>query len=185
MTDSIEFGGLSCEVNLPLEWLPLSGQTGLSPSVEHANQNCLKIVLGLDEAVHEPADESAELSQDLQRVEFKVNIILELVGQLISQNKPTPTNVDITLGPKALRWLAVSNPPEIGQTLQTKIYLDTRFPFPYVISGCVTSVTQVEAGYLVVVDAVQTNPHSLGLLEKYIFRCHRRQIARMKSETAT
>lgn len=185
MTESIEFGGLSCEVHLPLEWLPLTGQTELSPSVENANQNCLKIVLGLDETVHEPVDEPVELSQDLQRVEFKVNIILELVAQLISQNKPIPGSVDITLGPKALRWLAVSNPPEVGQTLQAKIYLDVRFPFPFVVGGTVTSVTPVEAGHCVVVEAAQDNAYSQDLLEKYIFRCHRRQIARMKSETVT
>ena len=187
MTETIEFGGLSCGVNLPLEWSALtgSGSSTLSPSVERANQNCLKIVLGLDEGVHEVPDDSAELNQDLQRMDFKINIILELVGQLVSQNIQMPTNTDIKLGPKAIQWLVSENPPESGQTIQLKIYLDARFPFPFVIFGSVTSVIPAEFGYCIAMKTAQKNTYSLELLEKYIFRCHRRHIARMKSETIT
>ncbi len=186
MTEIIEFGGLSCDVNLPLEWSSLAGfSSSLSSSVERANQNCLKIVLGLDEGMHEAPDENAELSQGLQRMDFKINIILELVGQLVSQNIQMPISTDIKLGPKAIQWLASTNPPEPGQKVQIKIYLDARFPFPYLIFGSVTSVTPVKDGDCIVVETAQENAYSLELLEKYIFRCHRRQIARIKSETVT
>ena len=186
MTEKIEFGGLSCSLNLPLEWSSLKDSSNsLPPSVVHANQNCLKIVLGLDDGLHDSFDENAELSQDLQRMDFKINIILEMLGQLVSQNIKMPINTDIKLGPKAIQWLELSSPPESGQSIQTKIFLDARFPFPFVIYGSVTSVIPVETGYSVVMKTAQENACSLELLEKYIFRCHRRQIARMKSETIT
>lgn len=186
MTEKIEFGGLSCNLNLPLEWSTLNDSCdSLSPSVERANQNCLKIVLGLDDGMHDALDENAEFSQDLQRIDFKINIILEMLGQLVSQNIKIPMSADIKIGPKVLQWQELTNPPESGQTIQAKIYLDARFPFPFVICGSVTSVIPVETGYCVVMESVQINAYSLELLEKYIFRCHRRQIARMKSETIT
>lgn len=186
MTEKIEFGGLSCSLNLPLEWSSLNDSCdSLSPPVERANQNCLKIVLGLDDGMHDALDENAELSQDLQRMDLKINIILEMLGQLLSQNIKMPNNADFKLGPKALQWLELTNPPELGQAIQTKIYLDARFPFPFVICGSVTSVIPVETGYCVVMKTALVNAYSLELLEKYIFRCHRRQIARMKSETIT
>ncbi len=186
MTETIEFGGLSCDVNLPFEWSPFTGScSGLSPSIEQANQNCLKIVLGLDEGMNEAPDESAELSQGLQRMDFKINIILEMVGQLVSQNIQMPISTDIKLGPKAIQWLAPTNPPELGQMIQIKTYLDARFPFPFLVFGSVTSITPVKGGDCIVMKTAQENSHSLELLEKYIFRCHRRQIARMKSETVT
>ena len=186
MTETNEFGGLSCSLNLPLECSSLADScSSLSPSVESANQNCLKIVLGLDDGMHEAPDENAELSQDLQRMDFKINIILEMLGQLVSQNIEIPVSTDIKLGPKAIQWLALTSPPELGQTMQIKIYLDIRFPFPFVMFGSVTSVIPAETGYCVVMKTVPINPYSLELLEKYIFRCHRRQIARMKSETIT
>ncbi len=186
MTETIEFGGLFCDVNLPLEWSPLTGScSGLSPSVEHANQNCLKIVLGLDDGMHEGPDENAELSQAFQRMDFKINIILELVGQLVSQSIQMPISTDIKLGPKAVQWLASTSPPELGQMIQIKTYLDARFPFPFLIFGSVISVTPVKGGDCIVMETAQENAYSLELLEKYIFRCHRRQIARIKSETVT
>ncbi len=186
MTETIEFGGLSCDVNLPLVWSLHAGPASLSPSVERSNQNCLKISLGLDEGMHEVPDENSELNQDLQRMDFKINIILELVAQLASQNIQMPANTDIKLGPKLIQWQTLENPPELGQIIEAKIYLDARFPFPLAICGSVVSVDLVETGgYLVVVEHAQSNSYSLELLEKYIFRCHRRQIARMKSKTIT
>jgi len=186
VSEKIEFGGLSCGLNLPLEWSSLKESCdSLSSSVEHANQNCLKIVLGLDDGMHDAHDENAEISQDLQRMDFKINIILEMLGQLVSQNIKIPMSADIKLGPKALQWLEFTNPPESGQMIQVRLYLDPRFLFPFVICGEVRSVMPVETGYSVVMQTGQLNAYSLELLEKYIFRCHRRQIARMKSETTT
>lgn len=186
MTEKIEFGGLSCALKLPLEWSSLKEScSSLSSSVERANQNCLKIVLGLSDCMHESHDENTELSQDLQRMDFKINIILEMLGQLLSKNIKIPPDVDLKLGPKAIQWLKLANPPESGQMIQVKIYLDTRFLFPFVICGEVATVTPVEAGYSVVIQTAEISASSLELLEKYIFRCHRRQIARMKSETIT
>lgn len=186
MTEKIEFGGLSCGLTLPLEWSSLSEScSGLSSSVESANQNCLKIVLGLSDGMHESHDENTELSQDLQRMDFKINIILEMLGQLLSQNIKIPAAVDLKLGPKAVQWLELADPPEPGQMVQVKVYLDPRFLFSFVVFGEVATVIPVEAGYSVVMKTAQLSADSLELLEKYIFRCHRRQIARMKSETIT
>lgn len=183
MAETIEFTGLSCDINLPLEWSLLPDPDGLSSAVERANQNCLKIILGLDEGLHEVADESAELNHDLQRMDFKINIILEMVAQLASQNSQIPASVDIKLSSTLVQWPVPTNPPEQGQVVQAKIYMDARFPFPVVIIGNVISVTPMESGYCVIVEHAQANACSLELLEKYIFRCHRRQIARMKSGT--
>ena len=124
------FSGLFFQTTLPLEWTPLEEGEHLPASTELSNQNFLRIVMGLDEAAHESVDESTELNHELQRLEFKVNIVLELVAQLISRDTELPDTVELKLSSGALEWSCGTTPPISGQTIQVKIYLDPRFPTP-------------------------------------------------------
>lgn len=181
MTEASELGGLYCELNLPLEWVPMSEAAGAAAADELANQNCLKIILSLDEAVHDALDESIELSQELQRLDFKISIILELVARLVSQNTALPESVPLKLSPKAIHWSARTPPAPLGQSLQLKLYLDRRFPFPLCLTGRIASLEDVAGGCQVFVALDRMQEHTQELLEKYIFRCHRRHVARMKT----
>ncbi len=182
MTETTEFGGLFCEVNCPLDLSLIKARGTITPSVDLANQNCLSVILGLDEAVHEHADESLEISHDLQRLDFKVNVILELVAQLVSQNIELPPSADLKLGSHALQWISSELPAQLGQLLQVKLYLDKRFSFPLTLSGQVVDVRQVGNSNQVQLELDPQTEQTQELLEKYIFRCHRRHIARIKSD---
>ncbi len=178
------FGGLFFQATLPLEWIPLEEAGVPSASIEIANQNCLRIVMGMDEVTHETVDESTELNHELQRLDFKVNIILELVAQLASRDTELPSCAEIKLGHSALQWCSSKTPPLSGQTIQVKVYPDPRFPFPLILSGNVAAVTQIDDGYQVMLEIKLQSELTRELLEKYIFRCHRRHIAKMKSENS-
>ena len=182
MNEATNFHGLFCEINLPLEWIPVAESTAISPSLDRANQNCLRIILGLDDVVHETADDAVDLSHDLQRLDFKVNILLELVAQLVTQNVHLPPSTELKLGPGVLQWLSV-DAPTTGQTVQVKLYPDQRFPSPLVLSGTVVDVSAVGNRHQVQLEFDQQPELTQELLEKYIFRCHRRHIARMKSQS--
>lgn len=181
MSDN-SFNGLYIQTSLPLEWTLLKEEEHLSASTELNNQNILRVVMGLDEGGHETVDESAELNHEIQRLDFKLNVILELVAQLVSRDTKLPNAVDFKLSADALEWLCVTSPPISGQAIQVKIYLDPRFPTHLILNGNVVSVTQ-EAGRNRVKLEMGTNDElTQELLEKYIFRCHRRQIASLKSK---
>jgi hypothetical protein len=153
----------------------------LSPAANFANQSRLKVILALDEVIHETADETADLNQDLQRLDFKINVILELLGQIMVQNNPMPESTAVKLGPRAIQWQMDSTPPAVGEALEVQAYLDHRFPFPLLLSGMVGQVTPQESGVLVHLELDELAEAAQDLLEKYIFRCHRRHIARIKT----
>lgn len=177
-----DFGGLYCQASLPLEWTALEESTGSHDPVELSNQNCLKISLGLDDGSHESVDELGEMNQEIQRLDFKVNIILELLAQLVSRNIELPLAAEIKLGADALLWSSTTTPPVCGARVQVKLYLDPRFPFPLTLTGLVVDVTQAGNAHQVRLELDPQTELTQELLEKYIFRCHRRHIARMKSE---
>lgn len=180
MNETSELGGLYCDLHVPLEWEPLTASD--SPvGVDLVNQNRLKIILGLDEVIHE-ADENPELGQELQRLDFKVNIILELVGQLVSHNLTLPPSSSIKLGPDTVQWVTREPAPSQGQTLEIRLYLDQRFPFPLSLRGQVAGLAQTPAGSQVQLVLDPMSEQTQDLLEKFIFRCHRRHIARMKTQ---
>jgi len=185
VSEANEPGGVYCELNAPLEW-KARGETagGVSSAHDAANENCLRIVLGLDDVVHELADEAVELSQELQRLDFKVNVILELVAQLVSQNLSLPEDHAIKLGSHFIQWLAQTPPGQVGQSLELKLYLDSRFPFPLRLTGRISALDQLADGCNTTLALDQQQEQTQELLEKYVFRCHRRHIARMKTQTA-
>lgn len=184
MSDN-SFNGLYIQTTLPLEWMPLKEGEHLSVSTEVGNQNILRIVMGLDEGAYEAVDESAELNHEIQRLDFKVNIILELVAQLVSRDTKLPNAVDFKLSADALEWICVTSPPISGQAIQVKIYLDPRFPTPLIFNGNVVSVTHEAERHRVKLEMEANDELTQESLEKYIFRCHRRQIASLKSKKSS
>lgn len=179
------FNTLFIQTTLPLEWAPLNEGEYLPASTELSNQNILKIAMGLDEGAHEAIDESAEINHEVQRLEYKVNVILELVAQLVSRDTELPNAIEIKLSADALEWSCTTTPPVFGQTILVKIYLDSRFPTPLILSGEVVSVVQTKNCHRVVLDLTANDELTHELFEKYIFRCHRRQIASLKSKKST
>ena len=137
------------------------------------------MVLGLDETSHDMSDESQELGHEIQRLDFKLNVILEMVGQLVSQNLVLPQIYAVTLGPSAM-LVKSSEAPPLGQSVLLKIYLEQRFPFPLDILAQVASVDESADGYSTRFDYLDMDETCQDLLEKYIFRQHRRQIALMR-----
>ena len=181
MIESSNFYGLFCELTLPLAWSPTTEADTHSHSFEFSNQNCLKIILGLDEVSQDVADDLPEIGHELQRLDFKINIILELIAQLTAQNSQLPEAVDIKLGSTLLQWSTAHLPPRPDQYVKIEIYPDPRYPFPVILFGKVTSVEPVLNDYQVTLGLCLADKQSQELLDKYIFRCHRRHIAKIKS----
>ncbi len=179
MKEIEDLGGLACKLDLPVSWVVDEAASSIAPTHHFNNQNRLHMILGLDEVSHEASDDVQELGHEIHRLDFKLNVILELVGQLVSQNLELPQVYAVTLGPQALQISSAEAPPE-GAQLSMKIYLDQRFPFSLDIAVEVVSVEKLSSGYVSRFNYLDMGDVSLELLEKYIFRQHRRQIAQMR-----
>jgi len=163
---------------LPVLWrnLPMPMDNAVMASYADRNFRVLQACAAMEEnaVVLEKPDESSPHSADIVRLDFKVNLLLDLVGQLLVANRPRPTAVPIRFNALGAQWRGPSPLPEAGATGVAEIYLRDCVAEPLRLVGRVTNVTpdgQIKARFTPPGEAVAD------LLEKLAFRRHRRKIA--------
>src|SRR5579859_4143355 len=107
MPESYLGDGLIYEEALPVVWTagPLAQGAALA-RLNADNHQLLGAEASLDEVrVHEALkDESPALIHELQRLEYKVNILLRLVGELAVRSSGLPTPQRVRLSARGLEW---------------------------------------------------------------------------------
>lgn len=168
--------GVACEAPLALRWAqigPLTDAEFLSMAL--SNEERLRVINGIDEFQVESEEDVMEIAVQLQRLEFKINLALDMLSELLLGRAAVPSPTMVSLSPTHLIWHA-SPAPTVSQYLRADLFLHRRYPFPISLTGKVAAVEgdRVEL-------TLDPQPDSVKLLlEKFIFRCHRRQIARLR-----
>lgn len=168
---------------VPLLWRELTTPPTMTERelICRANEERLRIMTSMEEFRIEAPGELSTLGQDLQRIEFKINLTLELVAQLVSHQISLPAPTTVQLSPEQLRWQD-DRIPAIGAVIQIEIYLQRRYPFPLVCIARVTEVEPLPGGGTIVAALEPMGDVTRDLLEKLIFRYHRRQVARARQQ---
>lgn len=156
--------GISFSMSAPLAWRPAETEPGAGQYVE--NEKLLRVILALDEY-------PAEHGEELAALDFKVNVVLELLADLLTRQLDLPPAVDLRLGATELIWAGVGELPAVGEHIELSIYLHRTFPRPLLLHG---RVNDVQPGRCHVY--LDTLPDSLqDMFEKFIFAHHRREVA--------
>jgi hypothetical protein len=127
---------------------------------------------------HVPAEkqksEDSPYAMEILRLDLKVNLLLDLVGQLLAANQPRPPASPVKFNAVGAMWRGTGTLPEAGEQGVLEIHLRDCLAEPLRLSGRVTSVApdgQIKVKFLPMGEAVSD------LIEKLAFRRHRRQIA--------
>ncbi len=168
---------LAYEDVLPVMWTPVA--EALDPIViaSHADRNLrvLQALSALDEhGPIEKPDENAPHAADLQRLELKVNLLLDMVGALLAASHRRPRNSSIRFNALGAVWHTTAPLPELGQQGVVEIYLRDCIAEPLRLAG---RVTNVGPDGRVKLRFVPPGEHIADLMEKLAFRRHRRQVA--------
>jgi hypothetical protein len=171
--------GLIFEESLPVAWTPGPLAEGLLLARLNAdNHQLLGAESSLDEVrVHEALkDESPALLHELQRLEYKVNILLRLTAELAvrSSGLPTPERIRMTSG--ALEWFAANIPP-VGATGLLAVYVNPALPQPVKIPCGVAGQRIVDEARAAQLRFMGLSDAVVEMLDKLIFRHHRRLVA--------
>jgi hypothetical protein len=179
MSESFLGDGLIFEQSLPVAWDQGALADGLLLArLNVDNHQLLGAESSLDEVrVHEALkDESPALLHELQRLEYKVNILLRLVGELALRSSGLPAAQPVRMSARAIEWIGEAG-PAAGDTGLLSLYVNPALPQPLRIP-CVV------AGQRIINDSRATQLRFMGLseavvdmLEKLIFRHHRRLVA--------
>ena len=167
------------EEALPVIWTAGALAEGLALARLNAdNHQLLGAEASLDEVrVHEALkDESPALVHELQRLEYKVNILLRLTSDFILRSSGLPAAQRVKMTSRALEWFA-DQMPAVGSTGFLSIYINSALPQPVKIPCLVCgerladNLRAAQLRFIGLSDAVTEQ------LEKLIFRHHRRLVA--------
>jgi hypothetical protein len=163
--------GLVLEDRLPLRWHAFVSPV-TSPHQHLSNEETLRVILSLDDHHVEASDENPEFAHEVQRLESKINLILELVSQVLARQLQLPEALPVRLSAHEIEWQTASALAS-GSPVLLEIYVSPRYPRPLFLPATVkdSSGGRVRAVFDGLGEPVQD------LLEKLIFRHHRRQIA--------
>jgi hypothetical protein len=162
---------------LPVSWQKLPGP--LTPDIaahwaEH-NLRLLHACAAIEERrTPEKPDETAPYAADLLRLDLKLNLMLDLVGQLLIENHPRPAARAVRFNALGAIWQAEGAAPPKGERGVLEVYLRECLVQPLHLAGRIDSVDaqgMVEARFDATGQAVAE------LIEKLAFRRHRRLVA--------
>lgn len=175
--------GLIFEEVLPLAWMP--GELPQGPQLARLNADNHQLLTAestLDEVRISEAlkEESPALVHELQRLEYKLNILLRLTADLAARSSPLPDAQTARLGERGLEWFGPAA-PAVGASGLLLIYINPGLPQPLKIPSVVASERSHNGERVAQLQFRDLSTAVIDMLEKLIFRHHRRLVAGAKT----
>lgn len=162
---------------MPLAWHPRrDGATTAFGGGEGSTLTLQSLLNAGDTSHKEPGEDNAEVMKEITRLDAKLNLLLELVGDLLVSIQPLPAPVSLRLTSREVSWVSqhASTPGTLGEI---HVYLNPDLPRPVCLPGTVREAVPVPEGTRMVVEFAPMSPGLDALLEKFVFQWHRRQVA--------
>jgi hypothetical protein len=168
---------LAYEDVLPVAWrrLPEPFDPAFVASFAERNLRVLQAMTALEEnGPVEKLDENLPYAADLQRMELKLNLLLDMMGQLLTASQPRPQPAAVRFNALGAVWQASAPLPELGAQGVLEIHLRNCIAEPLRLVGRIASVAPDGR---VKVRFIPPGENIADLIEKLAFRRHRRQVA--------
>ena len=165
---------LAYEDVLPVGWSAQAAaiSSTVAAGCSERNVRLLQALAAIED--HGTVDKPIESAPDLARMDFKINLLLDLVGQLVVANRPRPAPTPIRFNAQGAVWHLPAPLPPAGVPGVLEIHLRDFLAEPLRLAGTLTNVTpegEVTARFSPVGEPLAD------LLDRLIFRHHRRQVA--------
>ncbi|MFI4891687.1 MAG: PilZ domain-containing protein [Steroidobacterales bacterium] len=178
MADSFLGDGLILDEMRPLAWLP----GPLAQGGELANLNADNLQLLIAEASIEETratealkEESPAVLHELQRLEYKLNILLRLTAELTMRQNAMPKIYRMRLSAQGLEWSLGG--PTAGASGLLQLYINASMPQPLLLPCIVEHEVHRDSQRVSQLRFAGLSEPMIDALDKLIFRHHRRLIA--------
>ena len=180
----VMFDKLAYEDWLPVRWSPQSDTVSEVSAAQHLVDRNLRVLQACDALEEhgqlEKADDESPHSADIMRLDFKLNLLLDLASQLLAQSQPRVRPMKIRFNAMGATWqsdtpLAPGSHGILEITLRELVVQPLSLPAE-VVAGATSGETRVRFMWLgeTVADHI----------EKLVFRRHRRKIAGSRQHRA-
>lgn len=162
--------------------LPLGWRTG-SPDQAPEDAVLLLRVLALLEASppHADEDDSPEALR-WQALEARVDLCLQMVGQLLARGEPKPARCAVSLSGQTLDWYSAT-PLPAGEQGTVSLWLSPRLPRALELAAQIAECRPEGDGWRIAAQFACRDDELQDWLDKTIFRRHRREIFERKHQT--
>lgn len=172
--------------DLPVAWTALDHEPPSSKLFElnENNARLLRLFTILDEHAAEQIEGNQEVQQAFSRLDSKLSLVLELVGEVLSRQLDLPSPSHLALSEQGIQWIETqpSKIPEHAQLAYVELYLKPEFPRPLTfLAQMGVDHQHTENGVRFVAKFQGINEDVHDGLAKLIFRQHRRMIASQRS----
>ena len=174
------FDELAYEDVMPAAWRPLPKPADATTLGSFAERNLrmLQAIVALEERGQiEKADEAHPHSADLLRLDTKINLLIDMVGQLLIANQVRPQPVPVRFNSLGASLPGATPVPAVGSPGVFECYLRDAIAEPLRIAG---EISQVNPDGKVRIRFQSPGEQVGDLIKKIAFRRHRRQIADAK-----
>ncbi len=166
--------GLIFEGMLPVSFQPVDNfpEEDQLAIINEGNEYFLKTSLILHESIE--IDEHNEVSLELRRQDLKINLLLNMLGELLVQQKSLPPATMLKLTAKGLECVSIPVANNAEVKVEIDLYITPSIPKALKLYG---EVSASEDGSRTTIRFVGVNQAVQDGLEKIIFRHHRRTVA--------
>jgi hypothetical protein len=170
---------LAYEDILPIVWKRVAEpfNPAIVGSYAERNLRVLQALAALEEHAPVEKEENPAHHADIVRLDLKMNLLLDMVGQLLVASHPRPKAAAIRFNALGGVFQGIAPLPELGTQGVLEVYLRDCIAEPLRLFGRIASVGPDGR---VKVRFVAPGENIASLMEKLAFRKHRRQIAGAK-----
>ena len=188
--------GLIHEADFPLSWQVISNKPSVHEclKIHESNRQILQLLLK-DGAVQEQDAIPDPVAREMNRLDSKLDLLITLVGTLLSRDVGLPENRKVWLGSEGFQVLLDSNveddaakaglpvvpsteydpvSSDSGNLIKVSMFLDPQFPQSLSFFARADVVQQAGTGSFIVATFQYKDQDVQELLEKFIFQQHRR-----------
>ncbi len=164
------------ESHLPLSWQALADplSEGDLLLLNDNNLVLLNAIAFMEAEVHTEVDDHSGVSQELARIDAKIELLMALVSRLVDQRKLLPSRHLISLSSSSLQWSGQGIAAQPAERGLFSVFLHPAVAVPVTLP--VEIVANGQARIRGLSSPVQNS------LEKYLFRQHRRSIAGARNQ---
>lgn len=163
--------------------LPMSWHAEPAPSADnlsvwmHDNVTLLRALATVEALQPEKEiDQGASVAKVLERLEFKIDLTLNLIAKLLTQNIELPPVCPLLITTSGIEWLCAENAPIAGEDIIISAYISPKLPQPLMLPAHVAAVRDDVSGIRVYATFTHINEEAQEWLSRTVFRYHRRAI---------
>jgi hypothetical protein len=171
--------GLAYHDEMPLGFQPLAA---LPAEVEQQRLNTENHqILQLDASLEErhpidPKDDDLVMRHELERLESKLNVIMQLLSRLLSRENVLPRERKFRLAADGIEW-DHDTALKLDSAGLVSLHINRTLPYPLQLPGKIVGCHATDGRFRVAFAFEGVAANVLDLLEKMIFRHHRRAVA--------